>query len=253
MGILSREIRKIKLIHGATVLSTENSFPENHEADFSVPWSVKDTWAGVIIFVLTLAGMLAVFYLWENLEFLQTFGLVITELLFIAPVVVILVKKKAPWKALGFRKFDINTLAIGCGLLVGTYILVMIHNLLLVFFGATTQGDQVFQLFGDLENPIWLIGVGVVMAPMIEETFFRGFLFSGFRQHFGWQKAALISSGIFSLAHLQLITIIPTFILGYLFAYLFHKSNSIWPGVIFHFLVNSMGFALVFALSQMNL
>ena len=234
-------------------MSIENILTENHEDDFSVPWTVADTWIGLAIFILSLAGMLAIFLLWKNFDFLQTAGLLITELFFIAPVVFNLTKRKAPWTALGFKKFDKNNLAMGCGLLVVAYVFVMLHNVLLVIFGVTTQGDQVFQLFGDLDNPIWLIGVGIVFAPLIEEVFFRGFLFGGFRQHFGWKKAALISSILFSIAHLQLITLIPTFILGYLFAYLFHKSKSIWPGIILHSLVNSMGFCLISVLTQMSI
>ena len=133
-----------------------------------------------------------------------------------------------------------------------SYLLIMAHNIILTYMGVTTQGETIYNLFGNLDSPIWLIFVGIVLAPFVEEMFFRGFLFAGFRQQFGWKKSALFTSAIFAVAHLQPAALIPTFILGFLLAYLFHRSNSLWPGIILHFCVNSIGFCLLFAITQFN-
>ena len=223
------------------------------EEDFSVPWTVADTWLGLLIFVLVVIGQLAVTVVWHGAHSLQSVGLVAAELLYLVPVAYILTKRKVPWKTLGFRAFDQNKLALGCGLLVIAYLFIMAHNIILSLLGVTTQGETIYKVFGSLNSPIWLVLVGIVLAPFVEEMFFRGFLFAGFRQRFGWKKAALLSSIFFALAHLQPAALIPTFILGYLLAYIFHKANSLWPGIILHFLVNSIGFGLLFALSQFNL
>ena len=223
------------------------------EEDFSVPWTIADTWLGLLIFVLVVIGQLAVTVVWHGAHSLQSVGLVAAELLYLVPVAYILTKRKVPWKTLGFRAFDQNKLALGCGLLVIAYLFIMAHNIILSLLGVTTQGETIYKVFGSLNSPIWLVLVGIVLAPFVEEMFFRGFLFAGFRQRFGWKKAALLSSIFFALAHLQPAALIPTFILGYLLAYIFHKANSLWPGIILHFLVNSIGFGLIFALSQFNL
>lgn len=223
------------------------------EEDFSVPWSVADTWLGLFIFVLVVIGQLVVAVAWHGAHSLQSVGLVVAELLYLVPVVYILAKRKTPWKTLGFRTFDQNKLALGCGLLVAAYLFIMAYNSILALSGVTTQGEAIYKALGSLDSPIWLVLVGVLLAPFVEEMFFRGFLFAGFRQRFGWKKAALFSSAFFALAHLQPAALIPTFILGYLLAYIFHKANSLWPGIILHFLVNSIGFSLIFALSQFNL
>jgi membrane protease YdiL (CAAX protease family) len=221
--------------------------------DFSVPWTVADTWLGLLIFVLVVIGQLVVAVVWHGAHSLQSVGLVAAELLYLVPVAYILARRKVPWKTLGFRAFDQNKLALGCGLLVIAYLFILLHNIILSLLGVTTQGDAIYRVFSSLDSPIWLILVGVLLAPFVEEMFFRGFLFAGFRQGFSWNKAALLSSALFALAHLQLAALIPTFILGYLLAYIFHKSNSLWPGIILHFLVNSIGLGLIFALSQFNL
>ena len=110
------------------------------------------------------------------------------------------------------------------------------------------------KLFAELDTPFWFLIVGAVFAPLVEEIFFRGFLFQGFRARYGWVAGMLISAAIFAVAHLDLVVLIPTFILGCLLAYLYHRSNSLWPGVIVHFLVNSFGLlAAYFASNYQNL
>jgi CAAX protease family protein len=223
------------------------------DEDFSVPWSVADTWLGLFIFVLVIIGQLVIAIVWHGAHSLQSVGLVVAELLYLVPVIYILARRKVPWKTLGFRAFNKDKLALGCGLLVAAYLFIVAYNSILALSGVTTQGEAIYKVLSSLDSPIWLVLVGVLLAPFVEEMFFRGFLFAGFRQRFGWKKAALLSSTFFALAHLQPAALIPTFILGYLLAYIFHKSKSLWPGIILHFLVNSLGFFLLFALSQFNL
>jgi hypothetical protein len=60
----------------------------------------------------------------------------------------------------------------------------------------------------------------------------------------------LLSSAIFAAAHLDLASLIPTFILGSVLAYMYHRSNSVWPGIILHFLVNALGMCSAYAATQ---
>jgi membrane protease YdiL (CAAX protease family) len=48
---------------------------------------------------------------------------------------------------------------------------------------------------------------------------------------------------------MQITFFIPVFILGYVFAYLYQKSNSIWPGIIIHALVNGLALTAVYSLT----
>ena len=138
-------------------------------------------------------------------------------------------------------------MGLGCGLLVASYALIIIHNLILTALKIETQGSDILELINSLESPVWFFIVGAVLAPIVEEMFFRGFLFQGFRQKYGWVSAALLSSLIFAAAHLDLVALIPTFVLGCLLAYVYHRSNSVWPGVILHVLVNAMGLCAALA------
>ena len=224
--------------------------PMLESQEYSVPWSVLDNWIGVLLLVLIDIALL-VFVLQDiNSQFVQGAGLAIAELAYLLPVVLIFALRRVHWKHLGFGKFNLNTMGLGCGLLIAGYIIILLHNLVLLALGVDTQGDEIFRIFSELESPIWFFLVGVIFAPIVEEIFFRGFLFQGFRQRYGWVTATLLSSAIFAAGHLDPVALIPTFVLGAVLAYVYHRSNSVWPGIILHFLVNAFGLCAAYAMTQ---
>jgi len=218
----------------------------------SVPWTVFDSWIGVGM--LALLDVLLIFALvfFPELELAQNVGLVAVQLAYLLPVATVFLWRPTGWSFIGFRKFSWDSLALGCGLLIGGYFIVFAHNLALLALGIETQGDELMTMFEELDTAGWFLFVGIILAPFVEEIFFRGFLFQGFRQRMGWLNAALLSSLIFSLSHLDLAALIPTFVLGFVFSYIFHRSNSLWPGMILHFTVNAFGLCLIFAAVQLS-
>jgi membrane protease YdiL (CAAX protease family) len=232
-------------------MNPENQSVQAHErVNYSVPWEPIDNWIGVIMLAMIDAALLLVALQGEKGQLAQSGLLVIVQLAYLLPVIIIFAWRRINWKSLGFGKFDWSVLGIGCGLLIGGYVIILLHNLILMSLGIETQGDEIAKLFSSLESPAWFFFVGAVLAPLVEEIFFRGFLFQGFRQKYGWVNAMLMSSGIFAIAHLDLVSLVPTFILGSLLAYLYHRSNSILPGVILHVLVNSFGLCSAYVLTQ---
>ena len=216
----------------------------------SVPWRPIDNWIGVILLALIDLGLLIISLQGQKGQLAQSGLLVIVQLAYLLPVVIIFAWRRIPWKSLGFGKFKWGTLGIGCGLLIASYMIILIHNLILNSLGVETQGDEISKLFELLDTPVWFFIVGAILAPLVEEIFFRGFLFQGFRARYGWAAGMLLSSAIFAIAHLDPVSLLPTFILGNLLAYLYHRSNSIWPGVILHVLVNTFGLVSVYVLTQ---
>jgi membrane protease YdiL (CAAX protease family) len=128
---------------------------------------------------------------------------------------------------------------------------IFLHNGILTWLGVSTQGEEVLQLFNSIDSPIWFMLVGVIFAPFVEELFFRGFLFQGFRQKYGWVNGMILSAVIFGAAHLDPVAFIPTSILGALLAYMYHRTNSVWPGMMLHVLVNAMGLFTAYAATHM--
>jgi uncharacterized protein len=222
--------------------------------DYSVPWKFMDNWIGVILLIIVDLTIFIITLQSSKTKLAQSALIVLLELAYLLPVILIFAWRGIHWKSLGFGTFSWSTLNIGCGLLVGGYILIILHNLLLFFLGVDTQGEEIVKMFAGLDSPFWFFLVGAVFAPLVEEIFFRGFLFQGFRQRYGWQIGMLLSSAIFAAAHLDPVALIPTFILGNVLAYVYHRSNSVWPGILLHFLVNAFGlFSAYFATHYQNL
>ena len=217
---------------------------------YSVPWRPIDNWIGVILLALIDLTLLIISLQGRKGQLAQSGLLVIVQLAYLLPVLIIFAWRRIPWKSLGFGRFHWGTLGIGCGLLILSYMIILVHNLILNSLGVETQGDEISKLFELLDTPVWFFLVGAILAPLVEEIFFRGFLFQGFRARYGWVAGMLLSSAIFAIAHLDPVSLLPTFILGNLLAYLYHRSNSIWPGVILHVLVNTFGLVSVYVLTQ---
>ena len=72
----------------------------------------------------------------------------------------------------------------------------------------------------------------------------------GLRGKWGWPKAALVSAGLFAVAHVIPTSILPIFILGLIFAFLYQASGSIWPAILMHMLTNTVALLVAYATSQ---
>lgn len=215
-------------------------------------WTAADTWLGLGLLILVVAGYLFALARLEpsrdlNILFIATF-----EFILLIPIAVILFRRKVSWVELGLRRFDQNLLGLGCGLLVGVYAVVLVNNIIMLLLGVVTQADVLSEILGEIEAPYLFAFVTAVVAPVTEELFFRGFLFQGLREKHGWVRALVISSIIFSLFHGQVATLIPTFLLGALFAYMYQRTESVFPGMILHFIVNAMGACVLLTANRMG-
>jgi membrane protease YdiL (CAAX protease family) len=74
---------------------------------------------------------------------------------------------------------------------------------------------------------------------------FRGFLFEGFRKHWGFLLAALLSGLLFAGAHGQPGLVIPFGMIGFIFAFVYQKSRSLPTSISAHFLFNLINFSLL--------
>ncbi len=86
----------------------------------------------------------------------------------------------------------------------------------------------------------------VVLAPLVEEVLFRGFLFTAFRRTFGFWVGAVGVSLLFAVAHGQANVGIDVFVLSMFLCYLREKTDSLWPSVALHALKNLVAFIVLF-------
>jgi membrane protease YdiL (CAAX protease family) len=85
----------------------------------------------------------------------------------------------------------------------------------------------------------------IVIAPLAEEFFFRGFLFQALRQSWGVWLAAPASGLIFGALHFAPDKLVPLAILGTALAFVFHRTRSLWPCVLLHAVNNTFAFVIL--------
>jgi len=131
-------------------------------------------------------------------------------------------------------------------------LLIVVRGLILLLIPQVDLNQEQITGFESVASNLDLL-VGfitlVVITPVVEETLFRGFIFQGLKKSFGLVPAAIASAALFALAHGQLNVALDTFILGLFLAYLFDKSNSIWPSIILHATKNAIAFSVLFLVS----
>lgn len=88
----------------------------------------------------------------------------------------------------------------------------------------------------------------VLLAPILEELFFRKFLFRGLLKKHSFLTATLISSLCFSLIHIpDWLNLMPTFIFGLICCAIYNKTQSILYPIIFHFSGNLLWFISLYS------
>ncbi len=235
--------------------------PENHQSEArseihrEAPWTARDIWLGLGAFGLWIIIALGFGVGREAFSWKMDIGVFIAfwELVLLLPAWWFSVRKyHLSWDALGLRAFDFETIAIGCGLMILAFCFNFFYSLAASLLNLNTQMD-ITGLFDMVSTPWPLLVAGVLVAPFVEEVFFRGFVFAGFRVKCGWIPAAVISAGLFAVVHMQPTLMLPIFLMGLIFAYLYQRTNSIWPAVIMHLATNTLGLGAAFLVHQFSL
>jgi membrane protease YdiL (CAAX protease family)/uncharacterized RDD family membrane protein YckC len=89
----------------------------------------------------------------------------------------------------------------------------------------------------------------IIVAPVSEEIFFRGFVFGGMRHRLSLWPAAIVAGAIFGVFHFTGADswgVIPQLaMLGFLLCWLYEKTGSIWPTIMVHMLNNLLAFIVI--------
>jgi uncharacterized protein len=120
------------------------------------------------------------------------------------------------------------------------------------------EGEQriVDRLGADDSLPA-LVAVGVlviVLAPVVEELFFRGFFYRALRSRFSFVAAALIDGAVFGVIHYsgsETLSILPVFVaLGFIFCWVYERTGSLYAPIAMHALNNTLAYANMTRLSD---
>ena len=181
-------------------------------------------------------------------------------LLFVLPFYTIVIKEL--FKK-GIRKFINNTFSnlskklfiglkgiIGCVLLLFIYGIVayaletIIFNKMDIFIAQDKESFRESLIrfsHSSLLNYLFIID-DILLFPIGEELFFRGYCYIKLKKHVGIRLGIIISSLIFSFYHQDIGAIIPYFLIGVILAMVYEQSKSLIPSFLIHILYNFIMF-----------
>ena len=159
--------------------------------------------------------------------------------------------RRLPWAWLGvtLQRFGRN-LAFGVGLGALTFVANLALGAIFERLGQRSNQSDLFPIrAGDWGGAALVFIAGAILAPIVEELFFRGYVFKAWLVRWGAPTAYLVSAAIFAVPHLAGITqgqwslLIPIFLIGLLFAWGFHRTRSLVPAIVAHAINNGIGLA----------
>jgi len=242
---------------GAKVVSLDAARPERRGVA-STPWRLTDVGIGLVLLLALALAQRALQLPLRLRDISFTYMHVILAawmLFFYATIVAALTalanKRGADLEDFGVRRFKLpKAIGYSFGALVSIYALTAVYKLAASasgFENTVRTEAQMLRWFGPGPSGFVLaLIVAVIVAPVVEELFFRGFVHNALRARIGVVGAIVVSSLIFALYHANLWLIIPVMFLGMALAWLFETQQSLGPPILFHALYNFLAIIQIY-------
>ena len=163
---------------------------------------------------------------------------IILQLLILSVVLLIAKLEGGGVKSLGFRGLSLDKIVIGGAFFLVATIVLSLLAMLIDFLGFAPLKDPTFLLPKSIGDKIVWTVLALVVA-FAEEAAFRGYALTRLEAITGNRFVTVIAVSVgFSAGHFYQGGggVIIIFVYGLMFAALFYKTGSIWPGIIAHFL-----------------
>lgn len=85
-----------------------------------------------------------------------------------------------------------------------------------------------------------------IIAPLVEETAFRGYMYNGYRKDGARISAVLLSAIAFAFMHMNFNQAAYAFVVGIAFAFVVEATGSIWSSIICHLMFNGESIITMF-------
>lgn len=164
---------------------------------------------------------------------------------------VLILARRFTWADLGLRPVALHWIgpavlsALGCLAFAGAV------SQVLERFGAPPMMQDYVALLapGGLswQRAVALVVVVGVLVPLAEEVLFRGVLYAWLRQRWGVATSALVSAGLFALAHGNARMAVQIFVTGIVLAVLYERSRSVLTSALTHMTVNTVSLVIIFS------
>ena len=135
--------------------------------------------------------------------------------------------------------------------LIGVLVIVGTGLLLVLFPFLQTSEEQGLEVDWDPDRAVPFAlnaAIIVLVSPIVEELTYRGLGFT-LLERFGQGWAIALTGVAFALSHGLLLPLIAIAAFGFGLAYLRSRTHSLYPGIVFHALLNLSSVALAVTVS----
>ena len=182
----------------------------------------------------------------------QVISYALTFVLVLFVPLVISKKARASREELGLLKLPTWTdiCLAPLGFVAGTLLAMALAALFSLFpwFNANEAQDLGYNTFASGNERILMFFAMVIIAPIVEEIVFRGWLYGKLRAHFAMPVAILLVSALFGLVHMQWNVGINVFAISIILCVMREITGTIYSGILMHIIKNGLAFYLVYVM-----
>lgn len=154
-------------------------------------------------------------------------------------------RKVRSWQ-FGFRPTPLRR---AVGLAVLTIVVFLIFSAIwVVALNVKEEDTKLLNALGTNETALLLAASALlttVIAPICEETLFRGYIFAALSKWKGWIPGAILTGVLFGAVHVgsaPVEDLVPLGVLGFALCFLYRRTGSLYPCIAVHSLNNSFAF-----------
>jgi membrane protease YdiL (CAAX protease family) len=237
-------------------ISYKDILPQSFRVQTKVPWNIWDIVKTILFYIfpmlllsriLYLTGLFSFINKWVSKINIVLFNFLIGYLLLIIFIFYVLRQYGYTFRLLGleYKKNKRKNLFYGLAIYAGFYpLFLLISYLNKIFYKISPSQEGVFRIIALTDRSFlslcFLIIIICIVAPIIEEIFFRGFILMGLKRYIRTEYAVVFSGIIFAVFHFDISVFLPIGVLGLLLGYLREKTSSLTLPIVIHAIHNSV-------------
>ncbi len=215
----------------------------------AAPWNIRLTIAGalatILLWIFTSTAAVLAFGSPDSWSLAVRYAVIVGGelLLLVAPLVVLRATHSGPG-ALGLAAWRAAPLRDGLAIGAALWALTLGYERLLKWLAPAAHARMIAEERTQLEflAAPWplLVIAALIVAPVAEEVFFRGFIFAGLRGRLGFPFASGLSAAFFALVHWMPFSTVPLFCVGLGCAAVYERHRALAAPLAVHVAYNGV-------------
>lgn len=111
----------------------------------------------------------------------------------------------------------------------------IIYNTIIYYLNSLCHFTNLYD--GNINILSSIVGT-VLIGPVIEELIFRGLIYNELKEKYPVMKSILITTILFAIMHANIVQVIYTFAMGFIFIYVYEKTNNLKSSILLHMASN---------------